>query len=261
MEISESNKKITCPTKWTKESCTIEALKYTSRTEFRKTAMNVYSACVRNKWLGDVCSHMGDNVIKRNYWSRDKCQEEALKYKTKSEFEVGSPSAYVKCGYMGWKDELCVHMETSGNKYKRCIYAIEFDDNNVYIGLSYNYNIRFNQHLSNKKSKSVVFDHFQKTNKIPIIKKLTDYLDVEEASKMESVKLQEYIDGGWEILNIAKCGSVGGKSTKWTMEICREESLNYKNRNSFKSNSSGAYNKSYRSGWLDEFFPKSSNQP
>ena len=250
--ITESQKKITCPIKWTKEHCEEIALKYNSRNEFKKNSPNIYNACVRNKWLEDVCSHMGEPLIKNDFWTKDRCREEALKYKTSHEFEVGSPSAYVKSGYMGWKDEICSHMETSGNKYKRCIYAIEFSDNSVYVGLSYNFNKRFIQHLSDKKSNSVVLRHFQKTNINPIVKKLTDYLDVEEASKMESIKLQEYINNGWNILNTAKCGNIGGKTIKWTKDKCHEVALNYKTRIDFKKNSEGAYKAAQRMGWLDE---------
>lgn len=245
---SETNR----PIKWTKEVCQKEALKYKSRSEFKKKSPNIYNACVRNGWVDEVCQHMGTALIKKNYWTKERCQEEALKYKTRSEFELGSPSAYVKCGYMGWKDELCGHMETNGNKYKRCIYAIEFDDNSVYIGLSYNFTKRFNQHLSDIKSNSIVLKHFNKVKSNPIVKKLTEYMDVEEASKMESIKLQEYIDSGWNVLNRAKCGNVGGKTIKWTKDRCHEVSLKYTSRNEFKKSSHNAYKAAQRMGWLDD---------
>ena len=34
----------------------------------------------------------------------------------------------------------------------RCIYAVEFPDNSVYIGLTYNFENRKKQHLTNSKS-------------------------------------------------------------------------------------------------------------
>ena len=39
-------------------------------------------------------------------------------------------------------------------------------------------------------------------------------------------------------------------------EICFEESLNYKNKQEFKTYRRSAYNYSYTNGWLNEFFPK-----
>ena len=170
---------------------------------------------------------------------------------TKSEFEKGSPTAYVKSGKMGWKDEICRHMTTNGNKYNRCVYAIEFSDRSVYIGLSYNSEKRYNQHLD-VKNNSIVLRHHKKTGLIPTIKRLTEYIDVEEASKLEKLKLKEYLNDGWLILNIAKCGNVGGKTIKWTKERCEEESNKYKSRNEFKINSPHAYNAARRNKWIDE---------
>ena len=41
--------------KWTKEKCAEEALKYKSRSEFKKNNTNAYKASVRNGWLDDIC--------------------------------------------------------------------------------------------------------------------------------------------------------------------------------------------------------------
>jgi T4 RnlA family RNA ligase len=238
--------------KWTKEKCHKEALKYKSRIEFKKGNNNAYSASIRNGWLDEICKHMGENKIKNNYWTKERCAEEALKYKTKSEFEKGSPSAYVKSGKMGWKDEICKHMKTNGNKYNRCIYAVEFPDNHVYIGLSYNYEKRLFQHLNDIKNNSIILRHHVKTGLEPIVIQLTDYINVEDAVKLESIKLDEYKNNGWIILNKAKCGNVGGKTVKWTKEKCKREAYLYNNRNEFKKESPGAYYAALRNKWIDE---------
>ena len=153
---------------------------------------------------------------------------------------------------MGWKDEICKHMTTNGNRYNRCVYAIEFPDRSVYIGISYDPDKRYNQHLNDIRNNSIVLRHHKKTGLIPTIKRLTEYIDVEEASKLETLKLKEYLNDGWIILNIAKCGNVGGKTIKWTKEKCKEESNKYKSRNEFKINSPHAYNAARRNKWIDE---------
>jgi hypothetical protein len=84
--------------KWTKEKCKEEALKYKTRTEFQKYSWT-YRKCIKNDWLDEVCSHMPIPTQKqkqKNYWTKDVCSEEALKYKTKSEFQKKSGSAYIK---------------------------------------------------------------------------------------------------------------------------------------------------------------------
>jgi len=237
---------------WTKEKCSEEALKYRTRKEFKDNSPNAYSASVRNKWLNDICQHMGEKKIKNLFWTKEKCAEEALKYNSRSEFEKGSPSAYVKSGKMGWKDEICLHMNTNGNKYNRCVYAIEFSDNHVYIGLTYDFEKRFSQHLNDIRNNSIVLRHFKKSGLNPIIKKLTNYIDVEEASKIEKLKVDEYFKNGWCILNIAKCGNVGGKTVKWTKEKCFIEALKYETRGEFKNKSPFSYNAARRNKWLDE---------
>ena len=43
---------------------------------------------------------------------------------------------------------------------------------------------------------------------------------------------------------------------KWTYGNCKNEALKYKTRTEFSKKSSGAYDKAWRMGWLDNFFPK-----
>lgn len=45
-----------------------------------------------------------------NYWTKDRCHEEALKYKTRKEFQTNSGIAYSKARKMGWLDDVCSHM-------------------------------------------------------------------------------------------------------------------------------------------------------
>jgi len=44
------------------------------------------------------------------YWTKEKCQEEALKYKTRGEFYKVNNSAYYASHKNGWFDEICIHM-------------------------------------------------------------------------------------------------------------------------------------------------------
>ncbi len=115
---------------------------------------------IENGWMilnTAKCGNVGGKTIK---WTKEKCQEESLKYSTRNEFKIKSSNAYHASSRNKWSDEICKHME--------------------YI---------------NKPS-------------------------------------------GY-----------------WTKERCKEESLNYKNREDFKK-SKGAFGSSYRNGWLGEFFTK-----
>lgn len=94
---------------WTKEKCQIEALKYSSREEYSMNSSGSYCAALKNKWLNDICSHMV-LLMKRNYWNFEKCKEESLKYKNRTEFSKKSPYVYKISRKNGWLNEICNHM-------------------------------------------------------------------------------------------------------------------------------------------------------
>ena len=237
---------------WTKERCLEEALKYDTRSEFRKESNSVYSISVKNGWLDFVCEKLPGSKPKK-YWTKERCLEEALKYNTRVDFEKGSISACVTARKKLWIDEICKHMKPIGNAYSRCIYAIEFSDNHVYIGLSYNPEKRFKNHLKESTlNRSSVYKYFLKTGLYPTLKILTEYINIEYAAKMENMKKKEYENNGWITLNVAKCGALGGSRLLWTKEKCIKESLKYRSKKEFKENSPSAWNSCQRHGWLSD---------
>lgn len=234
---------------WTKERCHEEALKYNTRKTFQNNNQTAYQKSRKNGWLDDICSHMVLQHKPRGYWSFNRCHEEALKYETRGEFQLSNKTAYTQTAHYGWLDEVCTHMKIVGNKYKRCIYAYEFTDNNVYIGLTYNLENRHKDRLKDKNDS--VTKHINKTNLQPIIKKLTDYINVEEAIKLEEYYVNQYKENEWHILNKVKTGSIGGNNLKWSYENCKEEASKYKTRVEYKRGSESSYQKSRINGWLD----------
>ena len=64
------------------------------------------------------------------FWTKEKCREEALKYKSRNDFRkgVGSNWAYRISLKNNWMNDICMHMSVIGNLYKRCIYSFEFSD-------------------------------------------------------------------------------------------------------------------------------------
>jgi len=188
------------------------------------------------------------------YWkNKENCREEALKFSTISEFAKNHMSPYNFINKMGWGVELFSHMKKYGNWYNRCVYSFEFDDNSVYIGITYNINKRKKEHLklSGKKITSVG-KHIIKTGLSPILNVLTDYIDVEEAKILENKFVIEYKKGGCTILNSSKTGGIGGKPIIWNIENCYNEALKYTNRTDFRVKSNGAYDAAYRKGWLND---------
>lgn len=95
---------------WPKERCLEEAMKYTTRKEFKKESPGAYKVTCQQGWLDEVCAHMIVIQRPRGYWSKERCQQEALKYYTRSEFANGSRGAYNKAHREGWLDEICANM-------------------------------------------------------------------------------------------------------------------------------------------------------
>ncbi len=132
---------------WTYEKCKNEALKYKTRKQFKKKCSTAFSTSYTNFWMDDVCSHM---TRVRKPWTKEECKEEAIKYKIRNDYKNGS-SSYNAALKNKWIDEICYHMKKY-EKQNRCIYAYEFDDKCVYVGLTKNIKTRKHQHKKNRFS-------------------------------------------------------------------------------------------------------------
>ena len=161
------------------------------------------------------------------YWTVDKIKEEALKYTYKSEFEKNCRTAYDKACRIGIINDL--GFKPLGNRYKRCIYAIEFDDNHVYIGLTFNFDKRIQDHFNKLSAKSSAREYYLNNLNVkynPI--QLTDYLDKTTASYKEGEFVSKYKDNGWVVLNKAKTGTLGGNlKSNLTVEDVLNTAIKY----------------------------------
>lgn len=235
--------------KWSLNMCIEEGLKYNSRSDFKKYSAGCYVATVRNGWLEIVCKNMTTRRKPNNYWNKDACLLEALKCNSRSEFAKLNGWGYQFALKNGFLDEICLHMIPVGNIKKRCVYSYEFENNIVYVGLTHDIDKRWTKRLLDNKD--VVNIYIKKTNKLPIIKKLTEYIDSNDASKLEGVYLNNYISNGWTPLNRIKTGSLGGDIIKWTYEICRDESLKYTSLAEFRNKNNNCLSRIYKNGWKE----------
>lgn len=99
--------------KWTFENCKKEALKYISRKKFYLGNNSAYNSARKNNWLNDVCYHMNTKKVnKKGYWTKEKCADEVLKYKSKIELYKNSPGAYMYLLRNGLLNDVCINMRT-----------------------------------------------------------------------------------------------------------------------------------------------------
>jgi len=146
--------------KWSKEAIQQEALKYTSKTEFRKKAKGAYARASATSTLNKFCAHM---IVKRVSWDKKSISKEALKYSTKEAFRTKAYPAYLKATRLNIIDEVTTHMipPSKGTtkvlpdipKHLAGVYILFNADTIVYIGKSKAcMNSRIRNHL-----KTIVF--------------------------------------------------------------------------------------------------------
>ena len=185
-----------------------------------------------------------------NYWTKERCAVEALKYNTRSEYQNNSGSSYESARKNKWLIEICGHMIVVGDKMRRCIYSAEFEDNFVYVGLTFNYGKRIFDHMRDNRSQ--ISKHAKLNNLSPTFRQLTEYIAIEDAREMEGFYVYKYRNEGWEILNVAETGAVGGGYEIWNKELCSVEAEKYDKKIDFFKKSKPAYLAAYYHGWLDE---------
>ncbi|MEO4005017.1 hypothetical protein [Flavobacterium sp. CAU 1735] len=234
---------------WTLDKCKNEALKYNNRSDFVRYSCSAYHRAIKDGYLDQICTHMTSRWKPYRFWSFDQCQKEALKYKTKIEFKTNNSSAYSLSLKRGWITSICSHMEAIGNIHKRLVYAYEFPNKAVYVGLTCNKKRRQLQHLQYRKSP--VYKYSLKTKLTPIYKSISKtYITAERAQKLEDKTIENYKSNGWQILNSVKAGALGWSNRKWTFEKCQVEALKYKTRSDFQNNSRRAYSAAHRNNWM-----------
>lgn len=239
---------------WNKENCHIVAKKYNSRYEFSLNDESAYKKAIIENWLDDICSHMREGKKPNGFWTKDECLKESKKYKTRKEFKEKSKFAYNKCHKNNWNDAF-EHMIELGNLYNRCGYKMLFHDKNnkyIYIGLTFNYQLRIEQHLYDKSDNVYKF-----INKNELIFDNSymyhDYIDVKESQKIEIEEIKKYKnDIEFIIINISNGGGIGGKKISiWTYETCKNCAKSCKTLGEFIKKYQVAYHTCRKHGWED----------
>ena len=149
----------------------------------------------------------------------------------------------------GWLEDVYKFLEMGKiSEKKRAIYAFEFPDKSVYVGLTNDYNIRYKAHVNSKNSKIK-----KKTDEIGHeFIMFNEWFPPDMARTEEQIVLDSYIRRGWKVINIAKAGALGGYTKYWTLERLKEVAFKFDSRVKFKEEYSGAYSSARRKGLLNE---------
>jgi predicted GIY-YIG superfamily endonuclease len=197
----------------------------------------------------DIQSSKSLRTSHNSYWNKENCALEAKKYVSRAQFRLSSAGAYNRARLDGFLDEICTHMEILGNRNFRHIYAYEFSDKSVYVGLTYNINIRKSQH----STCGSVFNYIKSTGfDFKFVQITEKAIELKKAIELERKTLDKYVKDGWNKLNICDTGSTGSNIKFWVKEKCSEEAKKYSSRGEFKKSNNSAYNSAWKNGWLDD---------
>jgi hypothetical protein len=178
--------------------------------------------------------------MKKIKWTYDILKNEALKYKTNTEFKNGSPNAYAAACRNKWMKEICVHMEPLGHRFLRLVYVYEFPDNYAYVGLTYNKEKRHREHI--RDGRGPVYRHIKKTGSNPEYKMVSDwYIPKIDAQELEVKTYEKYLNQGWKMINSAPCGNLGGNDFKYNVEYLESVAKRYNNRKDLKTDYPNVY--------------------
>lgn len=244
---------------WTEESILNEAKKYKTVKEWRLNSVKSYFAAQRKKIFNKVVSKFNlikiiprPPVAKTKKWHFNEILKEAKKYKSRTDWQKFSASSYKASFKLSQnKRNLCIkHMNIRGSYYRRCVYKIEIKNTKkVYIGLTLNFEKRLNYHKISKKFKEIIKIYGKKSI---IAEKLTEYIDAKISIKLEKKFIKKFKSKGYEVLNIAKAGSLGASIFIWNKEKVLKDALKYNKRSAWLKYGKGAPSYAKRFGFYEE---------
>lgn len=221
-----------------------------TRTELRKNHRIYYERMSRQGWIDELAPI--PRVFTEEYVKKIISQYETLEDLKRD--HIGVYSWVNKHNKMhlvdGLKKKACLR--------KRGIYAYEFPDHSVYVGLTRNFVERDQEHRL--VAKSTVHKHSIEIGcEIPLLKQLTQIeLSSDEAAIEEGKWVDKYKEGGWIILNKIRTGGLGGYhigKKKFTKEEFAEIIKPYRHRTELSKHNHWAFIYGIRTGWLDELMP------
>jgi superfamily II DNA or RNA helicase len=81
---------------WTKERCIEDAKKYERSSYWKLKSPSAYGKALKKGWFDECRKHMKVIVTPNNYWTKERCIEDAKKYERSGDWKLKSASAYGK---------------------------------------------------------------------------------------------------------------------------------------------------------------------
>jgi hypothetical protein len=278
--------------KWNKNSCILEALKYTNRNDWERFSPESFNFANKNKWF----------FIRHRDRTLEECKEDALKYKYKVEWQKHSRGAYNFARKRGWLDLCTSHMIQRGRDSKWTLELCKLDAAKhktisewrmssaypaaVKNGWLVECRKAFDVKITLKECKVDALNYSSRTewrlnsSRIFNQAKKNDWLNeccghmkrTKSARQKKNYSLEEckkdalkyktkskWMESSSSICAYArkndwldKCCSHMTVKFKWTLELCIAEAKKYNNKSEWSKGHNGTYLAAKRYGWFDE---------
>ena len=208
---------------YTYEECKERALLYETRKELKNKEPGIYNKINSKKWW-ELVSHMKRLDHKDVVYTEDICKKIVSNYEFLKDFREKQPRLYALICYHGWH-HLLSDLKRTGSANLRTLYAYEFPElNYVYVGLTYNIAIRNQEHHTRGSLYNWALSHNISNYEPKILRKNIKF-DI--AGKYEAYYIETYRKQGWNLINKAKAGSLGGTILKNDEVVLFTEEGNY----------------------------------
>jgi len=252
---------------WTLKKCKEDASKYDLKENWSISSGGAFNSARKNGWLHECCLHM-NNQKPRGYWTKEKCIEDARKYKLRKNWMTLSVSAYNSAFKNGWIHECHSHMEEiikpSGYWTKeRCIEDAKKHKTKKSWRDSFG-------GANNSAVKNGWLDeccsHMEEIikpngywTKERCIEDSVKYTSERKWRKISGGAYNSALKNGWKnecVSHMEETSNVLMIKHKpkgyWTKEKCIEDALRFSSIVEWQTISPGTYTKSREKGWLDE---------
>lgn len=172
-----------------------------------------------------------------DYWTFDKCLEEARKYTSKVDFSDHNVLAYFSALKNGWLERICEHMY-HGNNYEN-LHKRKLNHSDSYF-------IEMRPPRAHGRNEGKMFWTFENCQREALKYESRSAFQKGTSSAYHAARRYNWLD---EVCKHMPTVTYQGEH--WTFEKCKQEALKYTSRSELQKHSSGAYNSARRHGWLD----------
>lgn len=195
--------------------------------------------------------------MSKSKWNPETIAQEALKYKTRNEFQEGSSRAYKLAGPKGFniRDDVCSHMDILRENWDKDSVLLEakkyetLRDFREHSNKAYHYASRKNildevcEHLKSDRIKW----SFDKVIEEALKYDKRDDFRLNSSGAYGYAQRHAFLDEVYKHIEATR-----HPKDYWTHDKMREEALKYKTRNEFSDKSSSAYSKACSEGIIND---------